>query len=53
MGDFDEVVFGLLINCMVVSDVDGVSVLVGFIWIVVFCVGVGGDMDVCYVWYLG
>jgi hypothetical protein len=47
-GDLDKVVWGLLTNHLVASDVDGVPVPAGFTRIVAFRLGVGGDESVCY-----
>lgn len=52
-GDLDEAVSGLLINHLVASDADGVSVPAGFTRIAAFRGGVAGNMDACYSRYPG
>jgi predicted metalloprotease len=52
-GDLDEAVSGLLINHLVASDADGVSVPAGFTRIAAFRGGVTGNMDACYSRYPG
>jgi predicted metalloprotease len=52
-GDLDEAVSGLLINHLVASDADGVSVPAGFTRIAAFRGGVVGNMDACYSRYPG
>ena len=52
-GDLDEAVSGLLLNHLVASDADGVSVPAGFTRIAAFRGGVAGNMDACYSRYPG
>jgi hypothetical protein len=47
-GDLDEAVSGLLINRVVASDVNGVSVPAGFTRIAAFREGVAGDTERCF-----
>ena len=52
-GDLDEAVSGLLLNHLVASDADGVTVPAGFTRIAAFRGGVTGNMEACYSRYAG
>jgi predicted metalloprotease len=52
-GDLDEAVSGLLLNPLMASDADGVTVPAGFTRIAAFRGGVTGNMEACYSRYAG